>query len=267
MPPTLQDLENLARQAGQIVRDNFNSRPGFGSKHAVEHKGAIDLVTEVDHRSEAYLLGEIQRRFPDHAVVAEESGGLEGEENCQWYVDPLDGTVNFAHGLGIFSISLAYAQEGHMHLAVVYDPVQDELFSAEKGRGAWLNGEPIKVSATDTLDDSLLVTGFSYDIRTNPENNLDHYAHFMLISQGVRRLGSAALDLCYVAAGRLDGFWELRLSSWDVAAGALIVQEAGGKVTNVSGGVDYLTTPLSILAANPKLHRKMLRELNRDLRT
>ncbi len=153
---------------------------------------------------------EIQKRFPNHRVTAEESGGLEGEERSQWYVDPLDGTVNFAHGLDIFSVSLAFAEDRQMRLGVVYDPIQDELFSAEKGTGAWLNGEPIKVATTEQLNDSLLVTGFPYDIRTNPETNLDHFAHFMLISQGVRRLGSAALDLCYIAAGRLDGYWELR---------------------------------------------------------
>lgn len=265
MTPKLHDLEDLARHAGEIIRVSFNERPGFGSRREVGHKGEIDLVTEVDHRSEAYLLSEIQQRFPSHRVTAEESGGLEGEERCQWYVDPLDGTVNFAHGLGIFSVSLAYAQDGQMRLGAVYDPVRDELFSAEKEGGAWLNGEPIQVSETGDLDDSLLVTGFPYDIRTNPEKNLDHFAHFMLISQGVRRLGSAALDLCYIASGRLDGYWEIRLNSWDVAAGGLIVQEAGGKVTNISGGVDYLSAPQSILAANPELHRQMLIELNRDL--
>lgn len=267
MSPILQDLEKLARHAGEIIRSSYNQRPGYGSKHEVEHKGVIDLVTEVDHRSEAYLLSEIQKRFPDHRVTAEESGGLEGEERSQWYVDPLDGTVNFAHGLDIFSVSLAYAEDGQMRLGVVYDPIQDELFSAEKDSGAWLNGEPIKVSTVEQLDDSLLVTGFPYDIRTNPENNLDHFAHFMLVSQGVRRLGSAALDLCYIAAGRLDGYWELRLNSWDVAAGGLIVQEAGGKVTNLAGDADYLSPPQSILAANPELHHRLFIELNRDLQS
>jgi myo-inositol-1(or 4)-monophosphatase len=176
----------------------------------------------------------------------------------------LDGTVNFAHGVPIFSISVAFAEDGDLKLGTVYDPIQEECFTAERGRGAWLNGEPIRVSRTGNLDDSLLVTGFPYDIRTNPENNLDNFARFSLLTQGVRRLGSAALDLCYVAAGRFDGFWEMRLNAWDVAAGGLIAEEAGARVTGLRGEPDFLSPPHSILAANLQLHPLMLEVLQRD---
>jgi len=251
MQPTLHDLETLARQAGRLLRE------GFGRHHHVAHKGVIDLVTEMDHRSEALLLEAIRRRFPTHRVLAEESGGLAGDDGDLWFVDPLDGTVNYAHGVPIFSVSIAYAHRGEVQLGVVYDPLRDECFAARRGGGAFLNGEPIQVSAVDDLDQSLLVTGFPYDIRTNPENNLDWFATFALRTQGVRRLGSAALDLCYVAAGRFDGYWEIRLKPWDVAAGGLIAAEAGARVTNLHGGADYLSPPQSILAANPALHAQM----------
>ena len=194
MMPVLKDLEHLARAAGDILRASF------GQRLRVDHKGVIDLVTEADHRSEAYVLGEIQRRFPGHKIIAEESGELAGIDGQVWYIDPLDGTINYAHGVPIFSVSIAYAQTGKTRLGVVYDPLRDECFSAADGQGAWLNGQPISVSAAQTLDQALLVTGFPYDIRTNPVNNLDNYALFALKSQGVRRPGSAALELCYVAA-------------------------------------------------------------------
>ena len=254
MLPTISDLESLARGAGEILRQGFIRRPGIEGSQKVDYKGEIDLVTEIDRRSDAYLIGELTRHFPDHRIVTEESGALSGDDCCQWYIDPLDGTVNFAHGIPIFSVSLAFAEDGELKLGVVYDPVQDECFSAEKGSGASLNGEPVQTSSQDRLDQSLLVTGFPYDIRTNPDNNLDHYARFAVRSQGVRRLGSAALDLCYVAAGRFDGFWELRLSAWDVAAGGLIAQEAGALVTAIDGVSPFLHPPYSLIAANPALH-------------
>ncbi len=252
MKPTLNDLETLARLAGRILRE------GYGRRHQIDYKGVIDLVTEVDRQSEALLLSEIRHRFPGHRVVAEESGGLDGADGDLWFVDPLDGTVNYAHGVPIFTVSIAYAHQGKVRLGVVYDPMRDECFAAERGRGAWLNGEPIRVSPTDDLNRSLLVTGFPYDIRTNPQNNLDLFATFALRTHGVRRLGSAALDLCYVAAGRFDGYWEIRLNPWDVAAGGLIAEEAGAKVTNLGGEADYLSPPQSILAANPIIHAQIL---------
>jgi myo-inositol-1(or 4)-monophosphatase len=253
--PSLEDLEALARQAGEILRISF------GKQLDVEYKGVIDPVTDADRRSEAFLLRKIQERYPSHRVITEESGEQSGEDCCLWYIDPLDGTVNYANRVPVFAVSLAYAEGGEILLGVVYDPLRDESFSAEKGQGAWLNGDTIHVSEVQTLDKSLLATGFPYDIRTNADNNLDHFARFALRTQGIRRLGSAALDLCYVADGRFAGFWELRLSAWDVAAGGLIAAEAWALVTNIHGGGDYLSQPQSILAANPIIHNQMLHVL------
>lgn len=253
--PTLTDIEILARQAGVILRS------GFGRDHQVVYKGAIDPVTEVDRQSEAFLLGEIQRRFPQDTVVAEESGGVSGHNGRRWYIDPLDGTVNFAHGLPIFSVAIAYAEGDEIRLGVVYDPMRDECFSAEAGVGAWLNGVPLRVSSTQTLDRSLLVTGFPYDIRTSSSTNLENFARFSLNAQAVRRLGSAALDLCYVAAGRFDGYWELSLEAWDIAAGSLIAREAGAVVSDIHGGQGFMQPPHSILAAPAAVHAQMLQLL------
>jgi len=256
MPPTLQDLEILAKQAGVILKN------GYGKRHQIASKShAIDLVTETDRRSEEFLLESIRRRWPKHTIVAEESGKHSGNTSL-WYIDPLDGTVNFAHGVPIFSVSIAYAEGGIVQMGVVYNPISDECFCARRGEGAFLNGRRLHVSKTAELANSLLVTGFPYDIWENPDNNLDHFARFAVRTQGVRRLGSAALDLCFVAAGRFDGYWELRLKPWDVAAGGLIAAEAGAVVTNLHGGEDYLSPPQSILAANPAIHPQMLTVLN-----
>ena len=256
MPPTLQDLEILAKQAGVILKN------GYGRRHQIASKShAIDLVTETDRRSEEFLLESIRRRWADHTIVAEESGEHSGNASL-WYIDPLDGTVNFAHGVPIFSVSIAYAENGEVQLGVVYNPMSDECFCARRGEGAFLNGRRLHVSETAELANSLLVTGFPYDIWENPDNNLDNFARFAVRTQGVRRLGSAALDLCFVAAGRFDGYWELRLKPWDVAAGGLIAAEAGAVVTNLHGGEDYLSPPQSILAANPALHPQMLAVLH-----
>lgn len=259
MKPQLKDLEIMAREAGKILQD------GYGKEHSIWHKqAAIDLVTEIDGQSEAYILAEIQAKFPGHAIEAEESGALEGDAQSLWYVDPLDGTVNYAHHIPLFCVSIGYAFAGEMKLGVVYEPMRDECFSAEQGKGAWLNGTLIRVSNTSNLGESLLVTGFPYDTWTNPRNNLDHFGTFSKRTRGVRRLGAAALDLCYVAAGRFDGYWELFLRSWDVAAGSLIAQEAGANVTNIQGGPDFLSEPQSVLAANPDLHPKMLTLLREE---
>ena len=270
-PPTLAYLERLARQAGQILR------AGYQQEHQIDYKGVIDLVTEIDRQSEDFLLSEIRRDFPDHHILAEESGGTRGGDD-QWYIDPLDGTVNYAHNIPIFCVSIAYASNGStstspsgtmslsagLSLAAVYDPIRDEMFTAARGQGAHLNGSPLHVSSAIDLQKSLLVTGFPYDIH-NPEiNNLSNFVHFSQRSQGVRRLGSAALDLCYVATGRFDGFWEMALKPWDVAAGGLICEEAGARVTNISGEADYISPPQSILATAPGIHPRMLEELNRN---
>ena len=256
MNPTISYIESLACQAGELLRN------GFGGRMQVDRKGVIDLVTEMDHRSEELILGRIQADFPDHSIISEESGSLKNAGNQQWIIDPLDGTVNYAHGVPIYSVSIAYAEDGIVQIGVVYDPMQDECYSAQRGNGAKLNGQLISPSKTPDMNSSLLVTGFPYDIRTHPENNLDLYARFTLLSRGVRRFGSAALDLCYVAAGRVDGYWEIRIKLWDIAAGALIVQEAGAAVTKVYGDPDYLTPPYSILAANPNIYSEMKEVFN-----
>jgi myo-inositol-1(or 4)-monophosphatase len=258
MLPTLLELERMARQAGEILR------AGYEREHQIDYKGLIDLVTEVDRQSETFLLGEVQRAFPGHEIVSEEIGLIPGQMEDQWLIDPLDGTVNYAHGIPFFSVSIAYAHEGVMQLGVIYDPCRDELFSAERGQGAHLNARPIHVSQTAELQRSLLVTGFPYDAWSATRNNLDYFGRFTRMTQGVRRLGSAALDLSYVAAGRFDGFWELSLNPWDVAAGGLIAAEAGARVTTIAGAADYLAPPCPILAASPTLHAKILAILSEE---
>ena len=255
MQPTLSDLERLAREAGTILR------AGYSLEHQVSYKGVIDLVTEVDHQSEAFLLGEIKAHFPDHHIVAEESGVIQGNDDHSWFVDPLDGTVNYAHNIPIFCVSVGYASQGSLILGAVYDPMRDEMFMAERGKGAYLNDRPLRVSAVSELQKSLLVTGFPYDAWNTRQDNFANFVHFAKLTQGVRRLGSAALDLSYVAAGRFDGFWEMSLKPWDVAAGGLICEEAGAHVTNVSGSSDYISSPQSVVAATPGIHVRMLQEL------
>ncbi len=254
--PTLALVERLAEEAGAILL------AGYEQEHQLSYKGDIDLVTEIDRRSEEFLVGELRRQFPDHRILAEEGGGSDGGV-CQWYIDPLDGTVNYAHGVPFFCVSIAYATEGQLTLAAVYDPMRRELFSAERGQGARLNGRRLRVRHGGELTRSLLVTGFPYDIRSTAATNLDHFARFATLSQGVRRLGSAALDLCYVAAGRFDGYWELSLKPWDLAAGALIAAEAGAMVTPISGAGELLAPPYSVLAASPAIHAAMAAILRR----
>lgn len=265
MQPTLSYLENLARQAGAILR------AGYEKDHQVDYKGVIDLVTEVDHESERFLLGEVRRDFPEHHIFSEESGIIQGNEQNVWYIDPLDGTVNYAHHIPIFCVSIAYAfrsdlsspRSANLRLGAVYDPMRDEMFLAERGKGAYLNGRPLRVSTVSELQRSLLVTGFPYDAWDTPQDNFANFVKFGKLSQGVRRLGSAALDLCYVAAGRFEGFWEMALNPWDVAAGALIAEEAGARVTSVTGEPDYISPPQSVLASTPGIHARMVEELNK----
>ena len=257
MQPSLSYVENLARQSGAILR------AGYDTEHQVGYKGVIDLVTEVDHLSEELLLGAIQRDFPGHHIFSEETGVIQGSDEHVWYIDPLDGTVNYAHHIPIFCVSIAYAFRGTLTLGAVYDPMRDEMFLAERGKGAHLNGRPLRVSSTTELQKSLLVTGFPYTAWDTPQDNFDNFVKFGKLSRGVRRLGSAAIDLCYVAAGRFDGFWEMALNPWDVAAGGLIVEEAGGRVTSVSGEADYISSPQSVLACTPGIQTRMLEELGR----
>lgn len=249
--PRLDLALDLARRAGALLRD------GYGRAGSVHYKGPIDPVTEYDLRSEALIREAIHATFPGDSILAEEAG-ISGTGAGRWLIDPLDGTVNFSHSIPIFAVSIAYAEEGRPQLGVIYDPLRDELFQACIGTGAWLNGRRLQVSAAEALDRSLLVTGFPYGIRSAPNNNLGHYADFALRSLGVRRLGSACLDLAYVAAGRFDGYWEFAVEAWDVAAGMLLVEEAGGQVTRADGSPDPLLPPTSIVAAGPHVHAAML---------
>jgi myo-inositol-1(or 4)-monophosphatase len=246
--------ETIARRAGAIIRE------GFGRACQVWQKGTIDFVTEFDRRSEEVIVSALQKEFPEHAILAEESGHHARAGEYQWVVDPLDGTTNFAHGFPIFAISLGLLRGTVPVVGVVYDPVHDELFAAELGHGASLNRRPIHVSSQASLGQALLATGFAYDIRTNPRNNLARFTHFMLRTQGVRRLGSAALDCAWTAAGRLDGYWESGIKAWDIAAGGLLVREAGGRTTSIEGAEDFMPTG-TIVTSNGLLHEQMLRVL------
>lgn len=246
---------DLARQAGALLRE------GYDQVTEVNYKGEIDLITEFDLRSEQLLVKGIQQAFPNDAILAEENGLIGEGEHC-WFIDPLDGTTNFAHGIPIFVISLAFAQGSQPLLGVIYDPMRDELFHATIDGGAWLNDRRLHVSAATTLNESLLSTGFPYDMRTNPDNNLDLFARLILRSRGVRRLGAAALDLAYVASGRFGGYWEKRLWPWDWGAGMLMVKEAGGLVTRIDGGEEVFAEPTSILATNGHIHDEMLAALS-----
>lgn len=254
MKPTLSDLERLARGAGAILRDGYNK------DHTVQYKGVIDLVTEMDHASEAFLLGEIKSKFPGGHILAEESGNIQGSNEDLWYIDPLDGTVNYAHHIPIFCVSIGFAANGVMTLAAVYDPLRDEMFTAERGKGAFLNGKKLQVSETTELGKSLLVTGFPYDTWNTELDNFKYFERLAKRTQGVRRLGSAALDACYVGAGRFDGFWEFKLKAWDIAAAGLIAAEAGATVTAIDGSPDYLV-PLTILATTPGIYEQVREQL------
>jgi myo-inositol-1(or 4)-monophosphatase len=229
----------------------------------IEKKGTIDLVTETDREIERDFRALIAQRFSDHAVLGEEyseDGEREIVPDYCWLFDPIDGTTNFAHGLPIFCSSCALEVRGELVAAAVYDPNRQELFSAERGTGAWLNGVPLRVSSADVLIDALLCTGFPYNVQEKPDELVGLFAHFLGRSRAVRRLGSAAIDLCYVAAGRLDGFWEMHLGPWDIAAGALIVAEAGGQVTATDGSA-FASRKGNVLASNGPLHQPLLAEI------
>ena len=246
---------DAARAAGRLLRDELS-----GARR-IAYKGTpTNLVTEMDQRAETLILERLRRAFPDDAILAEEHGADGGRSDRRWLVDPLDGTTNYAHGLPIFGVSIALESARRLVLGVVYDPTRDEMFVAERGGGATLNDAPIGVSTAASLDTSLLVTGFPYNIRETPDTNLTEYAAFSLRARAVRRLGSAVLDLAYVACGRFDGFWELRLGAWDVAAGAVLVEEAGGRITGVDGGTLDVDAP-TLLATNGRIHEEMLRTL------
>jgi myo-inositol-1(or 4)-monophosphatase len=252
MKPTLNDLERLARGAGDILREGYNK------EHQVKFKRIFDPVTEIDHASEDFLLKEIHSHFPDSHILTEESGEIKGQNGGTWYIDPLDGTVNYSHHIPIFSVSIGYAFNGVVVLGAVYDPMRDELFTAERGGGAYLNGKRIHAAETLELEKSLLVTGFPYDTWNSKQDNFRNFEKLAKMTQGVRRFGSAAIDASYVAAGRFDAFWEYSLKPWDIAAGGLIAEEAGATVTTMEGKADYISPPQSVVAAAPGIHGQLL---------
>lgn len=242
-----------ADAAGTLIRESW-LKP-----KEIDFKGAIDLVTSVDRESERKVVEIIQRNFPDHSVLAEEETDHRGAQSkYRWIIDPLDGTTNFAHSYPQFCISIALEYEGEVILGLVYDPLRGECFRALKGQGATLNDRPIRVSAVNILDRSLLATGFPYDGREYADYYLTFFKTFMTRSQGIRRAGAAALDLCYLACGRIDGFWELKLRPWDTAAGALIVAESGGRLTDFSGN-KFSIWGSETLASNGAIHDEMVK--------
>jgi myo-inositol-1(or 4)-monophosphatase len=245
-------MENIARESGALLMDFFRRRV------KVEYKGEADLVTEADRNSETLIRKRIKEKWPQHDILGEENGLVDTGSEYRWYVDPLDGTTNFAHGYPVFCVSMALEHKGRRIAAVVYDPTRDEMFTAESGNGAHLNGERIVVSSTKNLAESLVATGFpSHKRHKNP--NIYFYHQITLRTHGVRRAGSAALDLCYVACGRFDGFWEFNLNPWDTAAGVLIAEEAGGKVTTFSGEPFNIDSKQTV-ASNGLVHDALLYE-------
>lgn len=244
----------VSRRAGQILLGHFEKL----GKSDISYKGKRNLVTVADNESEQFIVAEIRRSFPDHSILAEEQTKDSNRASHEWIVDPLDGTINYAHGHPFFCISMALLREGQARLGVIHAPILGETYYAESGKGAFLDGRRLSVSTSESLIDSLLATGFAYVREETLSNNLANFNRLSLKARGVRRYGSAAIDLAYVAAGRLDGFWELYLAPWDVAAGSLMVTEAGGRVTDVSGGNDYIYGQ-NIVASNGLVH-DMIRE-------
>lgn len=252
--------EYLATAVEAVIRAGEVQIARVGEAKRIEKKGLIDLVTETDREIEREFRELIASRFPGHEVLGEEfsaAGERDRVPEFCWLFDPIDGTTNFAHGLPIFCSSLALEIDGQAVVAAVYDPNRRELFTAERGSGAWMNGSPIRVTTEDRLIDSLLCTGFPYHVQQKPDELVGLFAHFLGTSRAVRRLGSAAIDLCYVAAGRLDGFWEMHLGPWDIAAGALIVEQAGGRVTTTDGA-PFAARKGNVLATNGPVHDQML---------
>ncbi|HEY5997449.1 MAG TPA: inositol monophosphatase family protein [Candidatus Deferrimicrobiaceae bacterium] len=252
----LEFARETAAGAGEILRK------GYGQRQNIHFKGEINLVTDVDRASEAYIKGRIRERFPDHGIMAEESPEDKSPSAYRWIVDPLDGTTNYAHNYPCFCVSVGVERDGVPVAGAVYDPLLNEMFTATAGGGAFLNGAPIGVSDIGDLRRGLLATGFAYDVKTSTDTNFDYFQSFVMTGQAIRRDGSAALDLCYLASGRFDGFWEMKLKPWDTIAGLLILNEAGGMATRMDGSRYDIHQP-DILASNGKIHGQMLDVIRR----
>jgi myo-inositol-1(or 4)-monophosphatase len=248
----LNDIISISREAGDLIRQ------GFGTILDIEYKTDVNnLVTHIDKASEKIIIDFIRKKYPSHSILAEESGEEKHDSEYLWVIDPLDGTTNFAHGLPIFSVSIGVQKNNEVIAGVIYDVMQDIVYSAEKGGGAFANGKKIKVNENDKLSHSLLVTGFPYNIAENPEGALDKFTAIVRAARAVRRLGSAAIDLCYVANGVFDGFWEINLHPWDMCAGIVLIKEAGGKVTGFNGEqIDIFTK--KILTTNGRIHEELM---------
>ncbi len=255
------DLGKISNRAIQIVvrTGDYVWRLSSRKKY-VTYKGVVNLVTQFDHKAQRLIVNYLLKNFPEYGILSEENVRYDINKPIKWLLDPLDGTTNFAHNLPIWAISLALEVEGKIILGIVYDPTRKELFSAIRGRGAFLNSKRIHVSKTKLLNQSLLVTGFPYDIRESKNNNLNYFARFCVRAQAVRRLGSAALDLCYTACGRFDGYWEIKLSPWDQAAGSLILKEAEGKITDFKGR-PFDIYGQEVLGTNGLIHNQMMKVL------
>jgi len=261
MTPMLNIAVRAARTAGDSIVRHYDRLDAI----RVETKQRNDFVSEVDREAEARIIQTLTRSYPAHGILAEESGERAGDGEHRWVIDPLDGTTNFLHGFPHFAVSIALELRGRLELGVIYDPMRQELYTASRGAGAELNGRRIRVSRRKGLEGALLGTGFPYRDDQSDAAYLRMFASFMRASAGIRRPGSAALDLAYLAAGRIDGFWETGLSRWDIAAGALIVREAGGIIGDLDGGPDWLATG-SIVAANPKVFHAMTQVIEAELR-
>jgi myo-inositol-1(or 4)-monophosphatase len=251
----INDIISISREAGEIIRQ------GFGTILDIEYKTNVkNLVTQIDKASEDVIIEFVKKKYPSHSILAEESGEFDNNSEYLWVIDPLDGTTNFAHGLPVFSVSIGVQKNNEIIAGVIYDVMQDVVYSAEKGSGALANDRKIKVNENDKVSHSLLVTGFPYNIADNPEGALDKFTVITKAARGVRRLGSAAIDLAYVANGIFDGFWEIHLQPWDMCAGILLVEEGGGKVTGFNGEkIDTFTK--KILATNGRVHEELLNYL------
>jgi myo-inositol-1(or 4)-monophosphatase len=243
-----------SRMAGEMLRQNIDS------SREIVYKGAVNLVTDFDKRSQEIIFAHLSSRFPEHDFLAEEDLCEQRGSDFRWIIDPIDGTTNYAHNFPVFCVSIALEWKSKVMCGVIYDPMRDEMFSAILGKGSELNGQEIRISTNGDLGKSLLATGFPYDVRESEVNNIDHFANFATRVQAIRRCGSAALDLCYVACGRFDGFWELKLSPWDVAAGVLIVEESGGCVTDFHGDETSIYGK-DLLASNGLIHEDMIQIL------